>query len=149
MVTSGIVRRISNLTLHWRSIWIELTAGDIMSNTSTAVRIPQSGPVGRTPFVGSYPLLIALLAVALGVSGAPAPLYGIYQREWHLAPLTTTLVFAVYAFAALGSVLVAGKLSDRFGRKPILLVAVAAMVVGLVIFMTAQGVAALFVARVL
>ncbi|MFL6160353.1 MAG: MFS transporter, partial [Marmoricola sp.] len=120
-----------------------------MSNAATAVRIPQQDRVGRAPLVGSYPLLIALLAVALGVSGAPAPLYGIYQQEWHLAPLTTTLVFAVYAFAALGSVLVAGKVSDKVGRKPLLVAAAIAMIVGLVIFMTAHGVAALFVARAL
>src|SRR3954451_19883035 len=103
----------------------------------------------RKPLVGAYPLLIGLLAVALGVSGAPAPLYGVYQQEWHLAPITTTLVFAVYAVAALGSVLVAGQVSDRYGRKPLLVAAAVAMVVGLVVFMTAHGVAALFVARAL
>lgn len=103
----------------------------------------------REPLIGAYPLLIVLLAAALGVSGAPAPLYGIYEREWHLAPITTTLVFAVYAVAALASVLVAGKVSDRFGRKPLLVGAAIAMLVGLVVFMTAHGVAALFVARAL
>lgn len=108
-----------------------------MDNRQATARIP------------SYPLLITLLAVALGVSGAPAPLYGIYQAEWHLAPLTTTLVFAVYAFAALGSVLVAGRISDRLGRKPLLVGAAVTMIAGLVIFMTAHGVAALFVARAL
>jgi MFS family permease len=105
--------------------------------------------IRKEPLVGAYPLLIALLAVALGVSGAPAPLYGVYEREWHLAPLTTTLVFAVYAFGALASVLVAGQVSDRLGRKPLLVGAAVAMVVGLVVFMTADGVAALFVARAL
>jgi MFS family permease len=103
----------------------------------------------REPLIGAYPLLIALLAVALGVSGVPAPLYGVYEREWHLAPITTTLVFAVYAFAALGAVLVAGQVSDRYGRKPLLVGAAVAMVAGLVVFMTADSVAALFVARAL
>ena len=103
----------------------------------------------RTPWVSPYALLIGLLAVALGVSGVPAPLYGVYEQRWHLAPITTTLVFAVYAVAALGSVLVAGQVSDRFGRKPTLVGAAVAMVAGLVVFMTAQGVAALFVARAL
>lgn len=101
------------------------------------------------PLVSPYALLIGLLAVALGVSGVPAPLYGVYQQQWHLAPITTTLVFAAYAFAALGSVLVAGQVSDRYGRKPMLVGSAAAMVVGLVVFMTAHGVAALFVARAL
>jgi MFS family permease len=120
-----------------------------MNNQASTLSIPQPTRAGREPIIGAYPLLIALLAVALGVSGAPAPLYGLYATEWHFAPLTTTLVFAVYAVAALGSVLVAGKLSDRFGRKPILVAAAAAMVVGLIVFMTAHGVAALFVARAL
>jgi len=97
----------------------------------------------------SYPLLITLMAVSLGVSGVPAPLYGLYQAEWHLAPITTTVVFAAYAVAALGAVLVAGQLSDRLGRKPLLVGAAAAMVVGLVVFMTADGVTGLVVARVL
>ncbi|MGH3412934.1 MAG: MFS transporter [Marmoricola sp.] len=103
----------------------------------------------RAPRVPAYPLLLTLLAVALGVSGAPAPLYGIYEREWHLAPITTTLVFAVYAFGALGAVLVAGVVSDRVGRKPLLVGALLAMVAGLVLFMAAHGVAALYVARAL
>jgi MFS family permease len=101
------------------------------------------------PLVSPYALLIGLLAVALGVSGVPAPLYGVYEQEWHLAPITTTLVFAVYAVAALGSVLVAGQVSDRYGRKPTLVGAAVAMVAGLVVFMTADGVGALFVARAL
>lgn len=120
-----------------------------MSNSASTATIPQATGRRREPVISSYPLLIALLAVALGVSGAPAPLYGIYAEEWHLAPLTTTLVFAAYAVAALGSVLVAGKASDRLGRKPILIAAALAMIVGLVVFMTAHGIAALFVARVL
>jgi MFS family permease len=103
----------------------------------------------RSPLVSPYALVIGLLAVALGVSGVPAPLYGVYEERWHLAPITTTLVFAVYAVAALGSVLVAGQVSDRFGRKPTLVGAAVAMVAGLVVFMTAQGVTALFVARAL
>ncbi|MCW2855293.1 MAG: transporter [Marmoricola sp.] len=99
--------------------------------------------------IPAYPLLITLMAVALGVSGAPAPLYGIYQQKWHLAPITTTVIFSVYAFGALAAVLVAGVVSDRFGRKPLLVGAMVAMIAGLAIFMLANGVAALIVARAL
>jgi MFS family permease len=104
-------------------------------------------PVGVTDQAWAYPLLIALLATALGVSGAPAPLYGLYAERWGLAPITTTLVFAVYAFGALGAVLVAGQASDRFGRKPLLVGSAVGMLVGLVVFMTASGLPALFVGR--
>lgn len=101
----------------------------------------------RRQHISAYPLVVGMIAVSLGVSGVPAPLYGIYETEWHLAPLTTTVVFAVYAFAALGAVLVAGVVSDRHGRKPLLVGALVAMVAGLVVFMTAHDVAALLVAR--
>lgn len=115
-----------------------------MSASPAAPATGQAPPASQS---WAYPLLVTLLAVSLGVSGAPAPLYGVYEERWHLAPLTTTAVFAVYAVAALGAVLVAGQVSDAYGRKPLLLGAAAAMVLGLVVFMTADGVGALLVAR--
>ena len=50
-------------------------------------------PIGETQR-WAYPLLLVLSGVALGVSGLPAPLYGIYESNWHLSPLATTIVFA-------------------------------------------------------
>jgi MFS family permease len=89
------------------------------------------------------------MALAIGISASPAPLYGLYANEWHFAPITTTVVFSAYAAAALVSVLVVGSISDRFGRRRVLLAAVITLIAGLVVFMTAGGVAALLVARVL
>ncbi|WP_433762163.1 MFS transporter [Nocardia sp. CA-135398] len=97
----------------------------------------------------AYALILAASGVALGVSGVPAPLYGMYQKEWHFTPLTTTFVFAVYALAALAAVLVSGRISDVVGRKPVLLGAFATMIVGLVVFLLADNVAMLLVARAL
>ncbi|MGK8512246.1 MFS transporter [Nocardia asiatica] len=97
----------------------------------------------------AYALVLAASGVALGVSGVPAPLYGIYEKQWHLSPLTTTIVFAVYAVAALGAVLVSGRISDVVGRKPVLLGAFATMVAGLVVFVLADSVAMLLLARAL
>ncbi|MGY0500526.1 MFS transporter [Nocardia sp. FBN12] len=97
----------------------------------------------------AYGLVLAASAVALGVSGAPAPLYGIYETEWHLSPLTTTMVFAVYAFAALGAVLVSGRISDVVGRKPVMIGAFATMILGLVVFLLADSVPMLLLARAL
>lgn len=95
----------------------------------------------------AYSLLLVLSGVALGVSGLPAPLYGMYEAQWHLSPLSTTVVFAVYAVAALGAVLVSGRISDVVGRKPVLLGALAAMIVGLGVFLVADNMAMLLVAR--
>jgi MFS family permease len=95
----------------------------------------------------AYPLLLVVSGVALGVSGLPAPLYGLYEADWHLSPLATTIIFAAYAVAALGAVLVSGKISDVVGRKPVLIVALVALVVGLGVFLIADDMALLLVAR--
>ncbi|MGV7807605.1 MFS transporter, partial [Mycobacterium kansasii] len=63
----------------------------------------------------SFALLLTLLALALGVSGLPSPLYPLYQQEWHLSALSTTIVFAVYAIGALGAALTVGPISDAIG----------------------------------
>lgn len=97
----------------------------------------------------AYPLLLVLSGVALGVSGLPAPLYGIYETAWHLSPLSTTIVFAVYAVAALAAVLVSGRISDVVGRKPVLVGALVAMILGLGVFLLADNMALLLVARVI
>ncbi|GAA3530004.1 MFS transporter [Aeromicrobium flavum] len=90
---------------------------------------------------------MVLLALSLGISAAPAPLYGVYASAWGFAPITTTVVFAVYAFGALVSVLLTGPVSDRIGRRPVLLAAALGLLVGLVLFALAQSVTWLIVAR--
>lgn len=97
----------------------------------------------------AYPLVLVATGVALGVSGAPAPLYGLYETEWQLSPLTTTVVFAVYAVAALAAVLVSGRVSDVLGRKPVLLGAFLIMIAGLLVFVAADSVPMLVLARAL
>jgi MFS family permease len=60
-----------------------------------------------------------------------------------------TLVYATYAFGVLTSLLLAGRLSDDVGRRPVLLVALATLMAAAVVFMLAQSDAWLFVARAL
>jgi MFS family permease len=94
-------------------------------------------------------LVLASLVVALLASSAtPTPLYAIYQAKWHFTPITTTVVFGVYAVAVLVSLLTLGKLSDHVGRRPVLLAALAVHAGSLVIFATATGVPELLAARV-
>ena len=85
----------------------------------------------------------------LAASAAPTPLYAIYQARWHFTPITTTLVFGVYAVAVLASLLTLGKLSDHVGRRPVLLSALAVQAVSLLVFATAGGVPELLIARVI
>jgi predicted MFS family arabinose efflux permease len=93
-------------------------------------------------------VLASLIVALLASSAAPTPLYAIYQAAWHFTPITTTIVFGVYALAVLVSLLTAGKLSDHVGRRPVLLTALAVHAGSLVIFATATGVPELLAARV-
>ncbi|MGK5440260.1 MFS transporter [Micromonospora sp. URMC 105] len=93
-------------------------------------------------------LLASILVSFVAASAAPTPLYEIYQMRWQFSPISTTVIFAVYAVAVLASLLTVGKLSDHVGRRPVLLVAIAVQAVSLVIFIVANGVSALVVARI-
>jgi MFS family permease len=93
-------------------------------------------------------VLASLIVALLASSAAPTPLYAIYQAQWHFTPITTTVVFGVYAMAVLAGLLTLGKLSDHVGRRPVLLAAIAVHAGSLVIFATATGVPALLSARV-
>ena len=93
-------------------------------------------------------LLASLIVALLAASAAPTPLYAIYQARWHFTPITTTVVFGVYAVAVLMSLLTLGKLSDHVGRRPVLLSALAVQAASLVMFTVAGGVPELLIARV-
>src|ERR1700759_718317 len=105
-----------------------------------------SGRITGTPAI----ILLASLTVSfLAASGAPTPLYDVYQQHWGFSPITTTLIFAVYAITVLCALLVFGRLSDHIGRKPVLLSAIVVQAASLVVFTTATGVSDLILARVI
>src|SRR5579859_3752090 len=111
----------------------------------TAVDLPEDplAQPGRVPRIGGTPallLLASLLVSMLAGSAAPTPLYDFYQRQWGFTPITTTIVFGVYAVAVLVSLLFAGRLSDYAGRRPVLLVALAVQVVAMLVYASAGGV---------
>jgi MFS family permease len=93
-------------------------------------------------------LAAALMTVMFG-SAAPSPLYPVYQRLWGFSAAMLTVVFAVYVGALLLSLLTVGRLSDHVGRRPVIAAALLALVAAMFVFATADGVAALLVARVL
>jgi MFS family permease len=95
----------------------------------------------------SYVLIAGIIGLALFAAGVPSPLYGTYAELWSLSPLVLTLVYATYAFGVLATLLLAGRLSDDIGRRPVLLVALGTLMGATVLFALAGSVAWLFVAR--
>ncbi|MEV1026504.1 MFS transporter [Streptomyces sp. NPDC050264] len=76
-------------------------------------------------------------------------LYSLYAAKWDYPPFLTTIIFAAYGAVAVVAILVSGALSDRFGRRPVLLVAVLLLLAGLAVFVFAAGPGYLVVARML
>src|SRR5258706_12027800 len=66
---------------------------------------------------------VAALVVGLGLfaSATPSPLYRTYSVLWHFSPLTLTLIYAIYSFGVLASLLLAGRVSADVGPPPVLL----------------------------
>ncbi len=91
----------------------------------------------------------ATLLTLVASSAAPSPLYPIYQAEWQLAPFTVTLVFAVYVGGLLLTLLTAGSISDFLGRKPVALVGIAAAIVAMLLFASADSSGTLIAARII
>ncbi|MGA6159290.1 MFS transporter [Stenotrophomonas sp. NPDC087984] len=81
------------------------------------------------------------------LSNAATPLYVRWQREIGFSKGTLTVIFACYIVGLLGSLLVSGVVSDRVGRKPVLLPALGLALAACAIFASASAVAALIVAR--
>jgi MFS family permease len=129
-----------------------------MSETSTSHRQISPDPRGPAAEPGgagrrwlSRPAAFAAAAAVyilfMSASSAPSPLYVIYQSEWNFSATTLTTVFAVYVLGMIATLLVLGALSDHIGRRPVLAAAIALEAVSMVLFITADGVPVLLIAR--
>ncbi|QNP71126.1 MFS transporter [Streptomyces roseirectus] len=87
------------------------------------------------------------VAAVFVLSNAATPLYVLWQREIGFSKGTLTVIFAFYIVSLLGSLLVSGVVSDRLGRKAVLLPALGLALAACAVFATASTVAALIAAR--
>ncbi|MFF2139107.1 MFS transporter [Streptomyces sp. NPDC058193] len=130
-----------------------------MPESREAVPAPTAGhrqqpapdqPVGpATPLAPArriWPAAWPVTAVFV-LSNATTPLYQVWQHEIGFSQGTLTVIFAFYIVGLLGSLLISGIASDRLGRRPVLLPALALGVAACLIFATATTVPALMVAR--
>lgn len=81
----------------------------------TSASIPL--PVGRHTW---WPVAAVLLAVAWG-GNEFTPLLVMYREQGVMGPVTVDALLAVYVFGLVPALLLGGPLSDRFGRRPLLL----------------------------
>ena len=97
---------------------------------------------------GAYLALVALLVFTMGTS-IITPLLPLYAGQFSLSNGTLTLLFATYTATVVPTMLVAGNLSDRVGRKRVLIPAMLVLGAGSVVFAFTETVPMLFVGRVL
>lgn len=100
---------------------------------------------------GARPLLILWASWLVLMAGAnlATPLYAVYAERFGFSSLVLTLIFATYAVVLVPALILFGRLSDRFGRRPVILVGLAVACVALVVFAAAAGAGWLFGARAL
>jgi MFS family permease len=93
---------------------------------------------------------VALSFLVLGAfATAPSALYGLYAQQEGLSGLTLTIVYAVYAAGLVLSLVLAGHLSDSYGRRALLIPGLAVAAFAAVVFIVWQSLPGLIVARVL
>lgn len=112
---------------------------------TSIAQAPTRQLTGRAAFFLLASITVSFLAGSL----APTPLYPVYQIEWGFSALSVTEIFGIYALALLGSLLVAGRLSDHIGRRPVLIVATIVQALAMLMFATANGERALLLARII
>ncbi|MER8707088.1 MFS transporter [Mesorhizobium sp. M1088] len=91
----------------------------------------------------------AMIAALFAGSTALTPLYIIYKQVFGFSQITLTLVYAVYVIGNLAALLMLGRVSDVIGRRPMALAGMAVAVVSAVVFLFAENVAWLDIARIL
>lgn len=97
----------------------------------------------------SRPVVVVWLGWLWVMAGTnmAAPLYAGYASRFGFSSLVLTLVFATYAVFLVPSSLLFGRLSDRVGRRPVILAGLASACVGLLLFAVATATWWLFAAR--
>lgn len=98
--------------------------------------------------IGSWKALIGMLVLTMGTS-IITPLLPLYKAHFGISTGTATLLFVTYTVTVCPTMLVAGNLSDRLGRKRLLLPAMAVMTLASLTFSLADSVPMLFAGRVL
>src|ERR1051326_8550432 len=96
------------------------------------------------------PLLIIFLTIFVNLVGFGIiiPLLPFYAESFGASPFVIGLLFAVFSLCQLAAAPALGDLSDRYGRRPVLIFSLAGTVVSFVMLALAHSVAMLFAARI-
>ena len=97
------------------------------------------------------PLFVLFLTVLVDLVGfgIVIPVLPLYAEHFHASPIAIGWLTGIYSGMQIIFTPILGRLSDRFGRRPVLMVSIAGTAVGFVLMGMATGLPMLFVARIL
>jgi len=97
------------------------------------------------------PKAIILLTVFLDVLGIGLiiPVLPFYVESFNVSDIVVTSLFAVFALFSFFSSPILGVLSDKFGRRPVLLISLASTALGWLIFAFSRTIFGLFLGRII
>jgi MFS family permease len=98
--------------------------------------------------VSLLPVFLIVLVDVFGMT-LVIPLLAIYAESFHATPLQAMLLVSVYAACQLFAGPIIGHMSDRVGRKPMLLMSQIGTCIGFLVMARAQALWMLYVARIL
>jgi MFS transporter, DHA1 family, tetracycline resistance protein len=101
------------------------------------------------PLPAGFGPIWSAVAVDLIGFGIVLPILPIYARRYHTTDFEATLLVAAFSAATFVASPIWGRLSDRVGRKPVLLVSLAGTAAGSLLTGLAGGLALLFVGRII
>ncbi|NPC91578.1 MFS transporter [Bacillus sp. WMMC1349] len=91
---------------------------------------------------------LTLLMVMVGTN-LPSPLYEVYKERWDFSSGLLAFIFSTYALVLIPTLLLFGQLSDRFGRKKIVILGLFTSILGSILFIFSNNIEWLFFARAL
>jgi predicted MFS family arabinose efflux permease len=124
-----------------------------MSTTAPVPRAPLSpgraASAGRVSHMFGFRTVAAAFTTLMAFGTVPTPLWPLYQARDHFGPTTVTVAFAAMVVGAAAGFLALGHLSDRLGRRRIVVPALLVATLAALILATWPALPGLIIGRVL
>jgi MFS family permease len=97
-----------------------------------------------TGFVlATFAFFVAMVGTTL-----PTPLYPLFEQRYSFGSLLVTVIFAIYAFGVIAGLILFGNLSDRLGRKPLLVLGLVLSAASALLFLFAGSLLPIYAGRI-
>ena len=115
--------------------------------------ILEAAPTPVTPSTWSlrtsFGLVVAAQVLLFAGSNLPTPLFPIYEHRYGFGSGVVTLLFGVYVGVLIPALMLLGPITDRIGRRPLLVAGIAVTTISSAIFAAARSVEWLFAGEII